>query len=557
MDAQARSGPRLWVAGDWNGFFGLFTNSLTNVLTTVFLLTVPLGFPPSIVFGRIVPGLVLSIAVGNIYFAWMGWRLGKRTGRSDVTAVPYGVSVPHYFIVVFAIMLPLFLTQKEQMSEMAAAEYALSVGVAWCFVHAIIAYIGAFIGPTLRRLTPRAAMLGTLAGVAITFIAMAPAFQVWQLGWLGMITLGIIVIGWLANVDFPAKIPAGLLAVIVGIILGWASGLMQFGALEQAFSDLSLAVPLPRLQTLIAGLPRVIPYLVTAIPLAFYLFLESLNNIESASAGGDEYNTTEAMLVAATGTLVGSLFGSPFPTLIYIGHPGWKSVGARVGYSWATGVTILALGLLGLLNVILNIIPIVAILPILIYIGLLITAQAFNATPARHAPAVAIALLPWIANFVQTQIDNSLTAAGTSATELGLEALGGAGVVYDGLRTLGAGAILVGMILAAIVAFIIDRRWIAAAGYAMLGAVTSFFGFIHATELGINRAPGPAVGYLGIAATCVAMMFYTRGKGIGPVMDDETPGPTTAEQPATEAEPGPADERATEPRDAGSRRRRS
>jgi AGZA family xanthine/uracil permease-like MFS transporter len=514
-------GLKLWVPGDLNGFFGLFTNSLTNVLATVFLLTVPLGFPPALVFGRIVPGLVLSIAFGNIYYAWMAWRLGKKEGRDDVTAVPYGVSVPHYFIVIFAVMLPLFLAQKETMGVDAAANLALSVGVAWCFVHAIVAYFGAFVGPTLRKFTPRAAMLGTLAGVAITFIAMAPAFQVWQLGWIGMISLAIIAIGWLANVQFPFKIPAGLLAVIVGTILGWASGYMKFDVVQQAISSVSLAIPVPQLQLLLTGLPRVLPYLITAVPLAFYLFLESLNNIESASAGGDEYNTREAMLVAATGTLIGSLFGSPFPTLIYIGHPGWKSVGARVGYSWATGVGILALGLLGVLGVVLTIIPIVAILPILIYIGLLITSQAFTASPRRHAPAVAIALIPWIANFVQTQIDNSLTVAGTSAVKLGIDKLISGGVVYDGMRALGAGAILVGMILAAILAFAIDRKWWGAIGYALFGAVMSFFGFIHATQLGLNVAPGAMIGYLGIALTCLLMMFYTRSKGIGPVTDDE------------------------------------
>jgi len=514
-------GPKLWVPGDLNGFFGLFTNSLTNVLATVFLLTVPLGFPADLVFGRIVPGLVLSIAFGNIYFAWMAWRLGKKEGRDDVTAVPYGVSVPHYFIVVFAIMLPLFLAQKEAMGVDAAARLALSVGVAWCFVHAIIAYFGAFIGPTLRKVTPRAAMLGTLAGVAITFIAMAPAFQVWQLGWIGMISLGIISIGWLANIDFPFKIPAGLLAVIVGTILGWASGYMKFDAVQDAISGVSLAIPVPQIQLLLEGLPRVTPYLITAIPLAFYLFLESLNNIESASAGGDEYNTREAMLVAATGTLVGSLFGSPFPTLIYIGHPGWKSVGARTGYSWATGVAILALGLVGILGVVLTIIPIVAILPILIYIGLLITSQAFSASPKRHAPAVAIALVPWIASFALLQVDNALNAAGTSAATLTIEKLAGSGVVYDGMQTLGAGAILVGMILAAILAYIIDRKWTAAIGYALFGALMSFFGFIHATQLGINESPGTTVGYLGIALTCLLMMFYTRSKGIGPVKEDD------------------------------------
>ncbi len=518
MDGRS---PKVWVSGDLNGFFGLFTNSLTNVLATVFLLTVPLGFPASLVFGRIVPGLVLSIAVGNIYYAWMAWRLGKKEGRDTVTAVPYGVSVPHYFIVVFAVMLPLFLGQRDELGVDAAARLALSVGVAWCFVHAVIAYLGAFIGPTLRRLTPRAAMLGTLAGVAITFIAMAPAFQVWQLGWIGMISLGIISIGWLANVDFPFKIPAGLLAVIVGTILGWASGHMQFDAVQDAVAGVAFAIPVLQIDLLIEGLPRVTPYLVTAIPLAFYLFLESLNNVESAYAGGDSYSTREAMLVAATGTLVGSLFGSPFPTLIYIGHPGWKSVGARVGYSWATGVGILALGLAGILGVVLAIIPIVAILPILIYIGLLITSQAFNASPRRHAPAVAIALIPWIASFARLQIDNSLNAAGTSAAELGIDTLAGAGVVYDGMRTLGAGDILVGMILAAILAFIIDRRWVRAIGYALFGAAMAFFGFIHAQELGLNAAPGPAFGYVGIAVVCLLMFYYTRSQGIGPIEVDE------------------------------------
>jgi AGZA family xanthine/uracil permease-like MFS transporter len=538
---MAGRGPKMWVSGDLNGFFGLFTNSLTNVLATVFLLTVPLGFPPALVFGRIVPGLVLSIAVGNIYYAWMAWRLGKKEGRDNVTAVPYGVSVPHYFIVIFAIMLPLFLAQKESLGVDAAANLALSVGVAWCFVHAIVAYFGAFIGPTLRKVTPRAAMLGTLAGVAITFIAMAPAFQVWQLGWIGMISLGIISIGWLANVEFPFKIPAGLLAVIVGTILGWASGYMKFDAVSAALSTVQVAIPLPQVQLLIQGLPRVMPYLVTAIPLAFYLFLESLNNIESASAGGDHYSTREAMLVAATGTLVGSLFGSPFPTLIYIGHPGWKSVGARVGYSWATGLGILLLGMTGIFGVVLSIIPIVAILPILIYIGLLITSQAFNASPARHAPAVAIALIPWIASFVQGQIDNSLNAAGTNAVALTVAKLGGAGVIYDGMKHLGAGAILVGMVLAAILAYIIDRKWWWAAGWAVFGASMSFFGFMHASELGLNRAPGMELGYLGIAVTCALMYYYAKGKsGLEPIMDDTArdaepaPGPT---EPAEPAEP--------------------
>jgi adenine/guanine/hypoxanthine permease len=342
--------------------------------------------------------------------------------------------------------------------------------------------------------------------------------------WIGIVSLGIVLVGWLANIQFPFKIPAGLLAIIVGTILGWATGVMNVSGLQTALSGVALALPLPQLEPLLRGLPLIAPYLITAVPLAVYLFMETLNNVESASAEGDNYDTRETMLAAAGGTLVASLFGSPFPTLVYIGHPGWKSVGARVGYSWATGAAMLVLGTLGLLNVLLNIIPIVAILPILIYIGLVITSQAFTASPARHAPAVAIALVPWLADWARTQIDNSLSVAGTSAATLGNAALAGGGVFYEGMVVLGSGAILVAMILAAITAYIIDRNFKAAIGYALFGSICSFFGIIHGAQFGLNQAPGPAIGYLAIAGICAAVMFRQASEPEPQVSLAEVPG---------------------------------
>ena len=249
-------------------------------------------------------------------------------------------------------------------------------------------------------------------------------------------------------------------------------------------------------------------------------------------AGGDKYDTREAMLAAAGGTLVASLFGSPFPTLIYIGHPGWKSVGSRIGYSWLTGITMFLLGALGLLGILSAIIPVVAILPILVYIGVLITSQAFNASPRRHAPAVAIAIVPWIADYVTNQVNNALSAAGTNATTLGLDVLAGAGVSYGGMAILGAGSILVGMILGAIVAYVIDRNWKGAIGYTLFGAACAWVGFIHSTELrffpsgafnfsdaSFNAQWGPVVGYLTMAVLFVMMMNYTKNDPV-PKLED-------------------------------------
>jgi AGZA family xanthine/uracil permease-like MFS transporter len=226
---------------------------------------------------------------------------------------------------------------------------------------------------------------------------------------------------------------------------------------------------------------------------------------------GDNYSARETTLAAAGGTAIGALFGSPFPTLVYIGHPGWKSVGARIGYSWATGATMFVLGCLGLLGLLLKIIPIVAILPILIYIGMVVTMQAFNETPAKHAPAVAIAFIPWMADWVRTLINNALTVAGTSASKLGDAALESGGVFYSGMSTLGNSAILGGALLGALTAHIIDKNYKQAGYWAAFGAIGSYVGILHATEFKLGAAVGPAIGYSLILLLCA---FYAYQGGL-------------------------------------------
>src|SRR6478735_1794230 len=169
----AASSTRWWVPGDWNGFFGLFTNVLLNVivLTTLCLFVVQL--PADTVYGRVLPALGIALPLGNLFYAYLAWQLGKKEGRGDVTAMPYGPSVPHMFIVVFLIMLPVYLKTKDPM-------LAWQAGLAWCFIIGVIVLIGAFFGPWVRAHTPRAAMLGTLAGISIAFISLRRAFQMWE-----------------------------------------------------------------------------------------------------------------------------------------------------------------------------------------------------------------------------------------------------------------------------------------------------------------------------------------------------------------------------------------
>jgi AGZA family xanthine/uracil permease-like MFS transporter len=201
--------------------------------------------------------------------------------------------------------------------------------------------------------------------------------------------------------------------------------------------------------------------------------------------------------------------GNPFINAVYIGHPGWKAIGGRIGYSAATGAMVLVLSWFGILALLMALIPVVAISPILLYIGMLIGAQAFQETPKSHAPAVILALVPQVAAWGKLQIDNALGAAGTNAAAVGFDKLGQVGVIYHGLDVLGSGAILVSLVLAATTAFMIDREFYKASAFALAGAVLTFFGFMHSEAIGIGRTPAVALSYLAVAAVLFACARYS------------------------------------------------
>ena len=503
---------RWWVPGDWNGFFGLFTNVLLNVIVLTGLCLGVVQLPDDVVFGRILPALGIALPIGNLYYAWLAYKLAKETGRTDVTAMPYGPSVPHMFIVVFVVMLPVYLKTSDAM-------LAWQAGLAWAFIIGVIVLAGIFVGPWIRAHTPRAAMLGTLAGISIAFISLRPAFQMWEVPWIAFISLALVLISWTANVRLPFGLPGGLVAVIVGVVVGWAayffgwSDVVQPQQVTGSFAQFGLHLPIPG-SDVWRGLLEVAPLLVTAIPLGIYNFTEAMNNVESAAAAGDNYNLRKILAADGIGAVVGSVLGSPFPPAVYIGHPGWKAVGGRIGYSLATGVVMALVCFLGLTALLLAVVPLVAILPILLYIGLVIGAQAFQASPKNHAPAVVLAIIPNVAAWGHLQVDSALNAAGTSAAQVGNSALAGSGLVYHGMELLGGGAVLAGLVLGALAAFIIDGKFKAAGLWAFAGAVLAFFGFIHGTQLGWAMSPQVALGYVLFGLVCFGAAMQHKSASV-------------------------------------------
>src|SRR3981189_2618971 len=500
--------PALWTPGDWNAFFGFGTNILVNMLVLTGLLRFVLKMPDTLVFGRILPALGLMMCLSTFYLAWLAYRLAQKTGRSDVCALPSGVSVPHMFIVTFVIMLPITIKTGDPVK-------GWSAGLIWVFFQSFILMIGGFIAPYIRRITPRAALPGTLAGVSVTFISMRPALEMYMTPQIGLVCFAIIMLSWFGGVKYPKNIPAGLVAIAVGMIIAWGSNLfgLNLGGLSvkgvgDAFASFGFSVPIPAVGQVFSGFEFLGVILVTAIPFGIYDLVEAMHNVESAEAAGDEYPTTRVLTADGVVSLIGCLMGNPFINAVYIGHPGWKAMGGRIGYSAATGIMVIILSWFGIISLMHALVPLVAILPILLYIGMLIGAQAFQTTPPSHAPAIVLALTPHLAAWCKTLMDGALTAAGTSAAGIGFDKLGNVGVPYRGLGVMAGGAILTGLVLARTAIFVIARKFAHAAAFALAGAVLTFFGFMHGESIGIAVTPSVALAYAVVAAFLLGLSRY-------------------------------------------------
>jgi AGZA family xanthine/uracil permease-like MFS transporter len=517
--------PVLWTPGDWNAFFGFGTNILVNMLVLTGLLRFVLKMPDSLVFGRILPALGLMMCLSTFYYAFLAYRLAQKTGRSDVCALPSGVSVPHMFIVTFVIMLPITLKTGDPMKGWAA-------GLVWVFFQSFILMIGGFIAPYIRKITPRAALLGTLAGVSVTFISMRPALEMYMTPQIGLICFAIILVSWFGGVKYMKGIPAGLVAIAAGMLIAWGSNLFGLGlgglsikGVGDAFASFGFSVPLPAVGQVFSGFEFLGIILVTAIPFGIYDLVEAMDNVESAEAAGDEYPTTRVLTADGIVSLIGCLMGNPFINAVYIGHPGWKAMGGRIGYSAATGIMVVVLSWFGIISVMLALVPVVAISPILLYIGMLIGAQAFQTTPMKHAPAVVVALTPHLAAWAKLQVDTMLGATVVAAQAVGglagdkvgevkaaaLASLPQQGVLYHGLEVMGGGSIIAGLILGAIAVFIIERDFVKASAFALAGAVLTYFGFMHGEAVGVGGGYGVTPG-VALAYAVIAAGFFAVGK---------------------------------------------
>ena len=505
-----------FVKGDIDGFFGLFVDNLLQLMLIAVLCTNVCGMPAELVYGRIMPGAALSILFGNAFYTWQARRLAMRTGRTDITALPYGINTVSLIAFVFLIIAPIYFETKNP-------QLAWQAGLFACLASALLECIGAFVGDWLRRHTPRAALLSCLAGIAITFISMGFVFQIFAMPAIALVPALFVIMAYGGRVKLPLGVPGGFVAVLLGIAIGWLLRWCGYPLFQPSGEAYTFAIHLPQpavkdmLEFLTNG--QGWKYASVIVPMALFNVIGSLQNLESAEAAGDRYDTRSSLLVNGLGSVVAAALGNPFPTTIYIGHPGWKAMGARWGYSLLNGIVITILCLIGGVTLLLKVVPLEAMIGILLWIGMIITAQAFQEVPKRHSAAVALGLMPALAAWALLLIETALRKAGTGLYDVAPK-FGGDLYIY-GIISLSQGFMLTCMILSAMMVFVVEQQFFKAAIWTGVAALLSYFGVIHAylltptgvqNRFGFGVANSFALAYLSAALLLLALHFYNRNR---------------------------------------------
>lgn len=486
----------LFVRGDLDAYIAVFSNNLATMLIAVGLVSEKIGRHHT--YDYMVPGVAMSMAFGCVFYVVQALLKASHTDRLDLCAQPFGINTPGIFAFAFSIILPVYYQNggggddPESETETAAQKLAWEVGVIANFVQGAIEVLLSVVGPSIASAVPVVALLGSLASIGLTFLFTNSMLGEMFAPVVGLVPFYMIILAIYSNVKLP-RIPAMILPVAFGTAVAWImrrDGVASEGVVSDSAQLLGWSPPRLTFEAF-SHFDKVASYIPVVFPVALTVSVGTIQCREVAAKVGDDYNLRASMLGDGLATIVAALFGSPFGMTVFIGHPGFKAMGASIGYNLLCGASFLAVCLSGMAGLFKAVFPTQALNPILLFIGLAICSDALEVTPPRHWPALMLALVPCFCNFATTQAVNFASgicmnepsgACTVAPSGVGAWTLDPTGDLR-GLYAFGQGYLLTSIYMSAMLIYCIDRDFPKAALWAAISAVSASVGLIHSEKL--------------------------------------------------------------------------
>lgn len=486
---------RLFQWGDVNGLVYVFVGNIGSFVLVIGILK-GFGWPDDLIYNRVVPGICAGLLVLGIGYSYMAARLAKKERRHDVASLPFGLSTPVTMVYLFNVILPL------QFGLGLPPEEVWKCGMAATFVGGSIEAFGSCFAHYVRRWVPRAAMLATVGGISLMWMGSRGLTVVYETPILGLSVLMIAMLGLIGGYKLPKKIPPLLVAMIFGVVMS----LFMHNSKIVLDNIGQFTPPTPVITPLLEGFRYLMPVLATIVPVVIYNCIDTMDNVESAIVAGDHFNLRQALVINGVATCIGAVCGGILPNTAWIGQPGLKSSGCRIGFAWASAILFGLAGFLGIFNFLYHLIPFVVVAIMFIWCSQVMVSQGFVDTPRRYSAAIVIGLIPHIADLLYNQTTAIFNALNIDLNQYA-EAISRSGAMWSGVAVLKHGSIITGMLWASIVCCIIDRQLPKAAMVCLIAAGLSFFGMIHSGVLGLGAGDSDVIiGYL--LSSLIIMIFY-------------------------------------------------
>lgn len=441
----------LFKKSDIDASIGVFFDGFSKVIIAIAILIGTFKLDSKTVFGTIMPGVLIGV-IGLNGGLWLYYRnIAKQRKDPNLTAIPAGLQAGRIFIWLFCIMLPVFSATGDTV-------LAFKVGVFANFIGGIVFIIGAFTVPKLLKIVPAGALFGSLAGGAMAFLILQSMDGVLTMPLVGWISLVVLFVIYLGKVN--TKLPAALIAIVIGSSIAWITGCMKPDAVTTSLANLNFYLPKLTfgifssevMSATIAYLPIIIVFSISEV-------ITGIQAVEQAKECGDTFfTTTKPLVIAGVASMVSSLFGNPLALGLYWGYPGWKKMKAGTGYHLGIVGLYAMVCLTGLTAIITAFITEATVLPILVFVGISSYAQAFDVVTKKYYPAVIMASLPVIMDFM----------VGKAAPNTLL-----------GFKVFQPGSAFIGLIVGCIFVFVIDNNWKNVAITNIAGLGLTLIGMIH------------------------------------------------------------------------------
>jgi len=463
---------------DINAGVAFFLDVVVNMFVLAGVLIGVFDFPKDVIFGKIIPGSIAGILVGNLALVWLTKRTIKETGNEKLTSIPLGLDLPSVFGMVFFIIGPVYTLGLSTMDSAAAAHNAWVIGMASALWMAVIKFGLSFFGRLMQHGLPKMALIGTMAGIATVWLGAEAIYGIFELPEVGILSLAIMAFALIAGHKLPFNMPGAIIAIVAGAVLYYILAIAGVGGsyVVPDMPALTPALPRPTVAGVFAMFGDVTNYLGLIFPFALLIAASAVNVVTGAKVLGDEFHAGKVVRLDAASTAISALFGGVVQTTPYFGHATYKRMGARTNYALGAAGVITVGGFLGVIALASQLIPSAVLKPILVVVASDIMRLAFTGGDVRHAPALLFAIVPGILNYAHTKISGLYQMLDEKVVSA-LSQDWVAGYVLMGVMA--RGYILTSLIWATLIVWIIDRKMVRAACAAFAAAICTEFGIIH------------------------------------------------------------------------------